>query len=49
MLEMKSLVGKVVRNFELYPALPHHKLELTIEIVLTSLNGIKVGLRKRTL
>ncbi|XP_015833627.1 cytochrome P450 4c3-like [Tribolium castaneum] len=47
MLEIKSLVSKVVRNFELFPASPTHEMHLAPETVLKSLNGVKIGLKMR--
>ncbi|XP_068905248.1 cytochrome P450 4d2-like isoform X2 [Tenebrio molitor] len=47
MLVIKSLVAKIVRNFEFFPAFPEHKLELAAESVLKSLNGVKIGLKLR--
>jgi cytochrome P450 family 4 len=47
MLEMKSVISKVIRHFELTPAVPRHELILSVETVLRSANGIKVGLKKR--
>ncbi|CAG9771776.1 unnamed protein product [Ceutorhynchus assimilis] len=46
MLEMKSIVSKVLRNFELYPTNPPHKLVLSAEAVLKSLNGVNIRLKK---
>nr|XP_015835227.1 PREDICTED: uncharacterized protein LOC660088 [Tribolium castaneum] len=47
MLELKSTLSKVVRKFELRPATPEHKLQLTAETVLKSVNGIKISLKLR--
>jgi cytochrome P450 family 4 len=47
MLEMKNVISKVIRHFELTPAVPRHELILSVETVLRSANGIKVGLKKR--
>ncbi|KYB27581.1 putative cytochrome P450 4d14-like Protein [Tribolium castaneum] len=47
MLEIKSIVSRVVRCFELRPAEPYHSLVLSAETVLKSANGIKIGIRKR--
>jgi cytochrome P450 family 4 len=47
MLEMKSTVSKILRNFELEPASPEHKLNLVAELVLKSANGIKIALNLR--
>ncbi|CAG9762332.1 unnamed protein product [Ceutorhynchus assimilis] len=48
-LEMLSAVSKVVRNFELLPAKPHHKLQLASEAILVSKNGVRISIRDRTL
>ncbi|CAG9762333.1 unnamed protein product [Ceutorhynchus assimilis] len=48
MLEMLSAVSKVVRNFELLPAKPHHKLQLASETILISKNGARIFIRDRT-
>ncbi|XP_044266775.1 probable cytochrome P450 4d14 [Tribolium madens] len=47
MLEIKSIVSKVVRCFELRSAEPYHNLLLSAETVLKSANGIKIGIKKR--
>ena len=47
MLEMKSLVSKIVRHFEIKPTSPRHEVKLSVEAVLKSVNGIKVSLVKR--
>ncbi|XP_063913528.1 cytochrome P450 4d2-like [Zophobas morio] len=47
MVEIKSIVSKVLRNFELSPAFPRHDLDLTPETVLKSLNGVRIGLKLR--
>ncbi|RZC40119.1 p450 domain containing protein [Asbolus verrucosus] len=47
MLELKSLVSKMARNFEFFPASPQHQMELASETVLKSLNGVKIGLKLR--
>ncbi|RZC32091.1 cytochrome P450 CYP4BN11, partial [Asbolus verrucosus] len=39
MAEMKSVVSKVVRTFELLPSIPHHQLKLASETVLISTSG----------
>ncbi|KAF2878640.1 hypothetical protein ILUMI_27529 [Ignelater luminosus] len=46
MMEMKSLVSKVLRNYELLEV-PGHKLLLSPETILKSLSGFHVQLRKR--
>lgn len=45
MLEMKSTISKLIRNFKFEPS--HEKVELTIDVILKSANGIKVKLIKR--
>ncbi|XP_023309750.1 cytochrome P450 4c3-like isoform X2 [Anoplophora glabripennis] len=45
--EMKAVISKVLRNFELLPAFPRHKPLLAAESVLKSANGIKVQLKPR--
>ncbi|KAJ8981725.1 hypothetical protein NQ317_003790, partial [Molorchus minor] len=47
MLEMKSCVSKILRNFELTPASSEYTLELVSEIVLKSKNGVRAKLIKR--
>ncbi|XP_063922936.1 cytochrome P450 4c3-like isoform X2 [Zophobas morio] len=47
MLEMKSVISKVLRNFELRPATPEHKLDLIAEAILKSANGINISLKRR--
>ncbi|KAJ3656959.1 hypothetical protein Zmor_015997 [Zophobas morio] len=47
MLETKSIISKIVRHFEIKPTLPRHELNLSVETVLKSVNGIKVTLKKR--
>ncbi|KAJ3656945.1 hypothetical protein Zmor_015989 [Zophobas morio] len=47
MLEMKSIISKIVRHFEIKPTSPRHEVKLSAETVLKSLNGIKVTLKKR--
>jgi cytochrome P450 family 4 len=48
MLEMKSVISKILRTFELQPAVPQHTLKLVSETVLKSLNGIKIRLKLRS-
>nr|WKR34929.1 cytochrome P450 CYP4NQ24 [Monolepta hieroglyphica] len=48
MLEMKSTISKVLRNFQLLPATPTHELQLAPEIVIVSKNGIRISLKRRT-
>ncbi|CAH1962016.1 unnamed protein product [Acanthoscelides obtectus] len=47
MLEMKSTLSKILRNFELYPTNPEHKLILASEAVLKSVNGIRIQIAER--
>ncbi|KAJ3656950.1 hypothetical protein Zmor_015993 [Zophobas morio] len=46
-LEMKSVISKIIRHFEIRPTFPKHELELSLAVVLKSENGVKVVLRKR--
>lgn len=45
-LEMKSMISKILRNFELNPTNPPHKLHMVSEAVLKSTNGVKIQLKK---
>ncbi|KAJ3656953.1 hypothetical protein Zmor_015996 [Zophobas morio] len=47
MLEIKSVISKIVRNFEIKATFPRHEVQLSVEAVLKSVNGIKVELKKR--
>ncbi|VEN40924.1 unnamed protein product [Callosobruchus maculatus] len=47
MLEMKSTLSKVLRNFELHPTNPEHKLIVASEAVLKSTNGVNIRLVER--
>nr|QZM07462.1 cytochrome P450 monooxygenase CYP4BN52 [Lasioderma serricorne] len=47
MLEMKSAISKLVRNFEFLPADPPIPLELTSETVLKSVTGIHLRIKER--
>lgn len=49
MLEMKCTLSKMLRNFEMLPSIPEHKLMLAAETVLKSANGINIRLQKRKL
>lgn len=46
MLEMKSLLSNVLRNYELLED-PDHKIVLAAETVLKSVTGVCVRLKKR--
>lgn len=48
MLEMKSTLSKVIRNYKLDAAKPYHNLVLAAETVLKSANGIKLSLKPRS-
>nr|WKR34923.1 cytochrome P450 CYP4NQ23 [Monolepta hieroglyphica] len=48
MLEMKSTISKVVRNFELHPPTPQYAMQLSPETILVSKNGVRLSLKKRT-
>ncbi|EFA09279.1 cytochrome P450 4c3 isoform X2 [Tribolium castaneum] len=47
MLEMKSTVSKVLRQYKLLPTTPQHELELVGETILKSTNGIKIRVTLR--
>lgn len=47
MLELKLTVAKVLRNFELLPAVPEHKPILLAQAILTSANGVCIQLKER--
>ncbi|KAF5293172.1 hypothetical protein FQR65_LT11017 [Abscondita terminalis] len=49
MLEMKSIVSKVLMNFELLPATPKHTPILAGHLILKSENGICISVKKRNL
>lgn len=46
-LEMKSVVSRILRTYKILPVSPPHKLMLVAEIVLKSKNGIRVQIEKR--
>lgn len=46
MLEMKSTISKVLRNFELL-AVPEHEPILASEAILKSANGLLIRLKER--
>lgn len=48
MLELKSTLSKVLRNFELYSAGEKFEPLLAAELILKSKNGIHIQLKKRT-
>ncbi|GJQ86414.1 hypothetical protein Trydic_g10323 [Trypoxylus dichotomus] len=48
MLEMKSTISHVLRNFDLLPPSPDHKIMLTSAAVLKSANGVYIRLKPRT-
>ncbi|XP_065166539.1 cytochrome P450 4c3-like [Atheta coriaria] len=47
MLELKTLLSTILRNVEVKPASPVHKLNLVPSIVLKSTNGIKIAVAER--
>lgn len=49
MLEMKSIISKILTNYELFPAIPKHNLKLVAETVLKSSTGARIRLKKRSL
>ncbi|XP_072402574.1 cytochrome P450 4d2-like [Diabrotica undecimpunctata] len=48
MLEVKSTLSKILRNFELKPATPVHELQLVPETILVSNNGVRISIKERT-
>ncbi|CAG9854205.1 unnamed protein product [Phyllotreta striolata] len=47
MVQLKCILSKIVRNFELLPANPNPELKIAPEIILVSKNGITISIRKR--
>lgn len=47
MLEMKCIISMLLRNFEILPSIPEHKVEIASESILKSKNGVRVQLKKR--
>ncbi|CAG9860044.1 unnamed protein product [Phyllotreta striolata] len=47
MLELKTILSKVIRNFRIFPSEPNEKLKLIPNVVLESGNGICIRLEKR--
>lgn len=47
MLEMKSVVSKILRRYELLPSIPDCKPTLVGETVLKSSTGIHIRLKRR--
>lgn len=45
MLEMKSVISKILRNFELLPAIPVYKPILAMEAIFRPTNGVNIRLR----
>ncbi|XP_076252737.1 cytochrome P450 4d2-like [Rhynchophorus ferrugineus] len=45
LLEMKSLLSKIIRNFEILPTNPVHEPQLAMNAVFKSLNGVRIRLR----
>nr|CAI5850388.1 unnamed protein product [Callosobruchus analis] len=48
MLEMKSALSRILRNFRLLPTVPEHQITLTVETVLKSHSGIYIRVLERT-
>ncbi|KAJ8911042.1 hypothetical protein NQ315_004688 [Exocentrus adspersus] len=47
-LEMKTCLSKIIRNFRLQPSSPaEYELQLCPRVILASNNGIRLSLRKR--
>ncbi|XP_066156623.1 cytochrome P450 4c3-like isoform X2 [Euwallacea fornicatus] len=47
MMELLCTVSKILRNFELSPAFPEHKLQIVAESILISKNGVKISVHER--
>lgn len=47
MLEMKSVISKIIRNFEVSPAVPTHVLQLVSDVIVKSANGVKIRMQPR--
>ncbi|KAK9870757.1 hypothetical protein WA026_009718 [Henosepilachna vigintioctopunctata] len=47
MYEMTVILSRLLRNFEFFPAVPEHTLDLRAEVVLTSRNGVNVKIDAR--
>ncbi|CAG9771770.1 unnamed protein product [Ceutorhynchus assimilis] len=45
-LEMKSVISGIIKNFELYPTDPPHKMVVSPEAVLKSVNGVMVRIQR---
>lgn len=46
MLEMKTLLAKMLMNYEILPAIPEHAIQLDIDIVMKSKTGIRVRIKE---
>jgi hypothetical protein len=47
MLEMKAVLSAILRRYQILPASPPHKLDLTVVLVLKSLTGVVLRLQPR--
>lgn len=47
MLEMKSVISKILRNYELLPSIPHNPPKVIGEIILKSATGVNLRLQRR--
>lgn len=45
MLEMKTIISKVLMNFEVIPADPEQEMIMTTEVVMKAKNGVHVQLK----
>jgi cytochrome P450 len=48
MLEMKATLSALLRRYQLLPANPPHRLDLTVVLVLKSLTGVVLRLEPRS-
>lgn len=47
MLELKSIVSKILRNYEVHSGGPENEVVLVAEAVLSSKNGVNLKLTRR--
>ncbi|XP_065158647.1 cytochrome P450 4c3-like [Atheta coriaria] len=47
MLEMKCILGKILRNFEIHPSYPAHEVKIQADIIIASKNGYRIQLKHR--
>ncbi|XP_044267668.1 cytochrome P450 4V2-like [Tribolium madens] len=47
MLEMLSVISRIVRTYKILPSIPRHELEVASQVVLISTNGMRMRFKKR--